>query len=44
MGYTKRYVQEALLHCGPGDVATALAILNSWAAQEAAVRERGEHL
>jgi hypothetical protein len=42
MGFAKWYVREALKHCQPGDVAGAVAILSSWAAENAAVRTESE--
>ncbi len=42
MGYAKHYVREALKHCRPGDVATAVGILSGWAAQTPGVRDTGE--
>lgn len=39
MGYAKWYVREALKHCGVGDIAAAVAILSSWAAQDPSVRQ-----
>ena len=42
MGFAKWYVREALKHCQPGDVAGAVAILSSWAAENPAVRMQSE--
>ena len=40
--YGDWYVREALKHCQPGDVAAAVAILSSWAAENSDVRVQSE--